>query len=177
MSGSERGAPPVQLPGPAMRALVRAVAQMSKADLGRWAVIGGVAVAARLGQAHRVTADVDTVVDQDRLSAAIAVPRALLIATADPAGGPTASCSLVGIMVVIEGGQLPARQGPRRPVRPAAAPPAMAATRRGRTGRRVLARVGLQDWPFLLPRQTWGPNGYRNDACSRGQLAPVWRDA
>jgi hypothetical protein len=67
MSGSERGALPVQLPGPAMRALVRAVAQMSEADLGRWAVIGGVAVAARLGQTHRVTADVDTVVDQDRL--------------------------------------------------------------------------------------------------------------
>jgi len=56
-----------------MRALVRAVAQMSEADLGRWAVIGGVAVAARLGLAHRVTADVDTVVDQDRLPAAIAV--------------------------------------------------------------------------------------------------------
>lgn len=38
MSGSER-ALPVQLPGPAMRALVRAVARMSGADLGRWAVI------------------------------------------------------------------------------------------------------------------------------------------
>ncbi len=37
MSGSERGALPVQLPGPAMRALVRAVAQMSEADLGRYA--------------------------------------------------------------------------------------------------------------------------------------------
>lgn len=63
MSGSECGTAPVQLPGPAMRALVWAVAQMSEADLGRWAVIGGVAVAARLDQAHRVTADVDTVVD------------------------------------------------------------------------------------------------------------------
>lgn len=66
MSGAERAAP-VQLPGPAMHGLVLAVARMSEADLGRWAVIGGVAVAARLGQAHRVTADVDTVVDQDRL--------------------------------------------------------------------------------------------------------------
>jgi hypothetical protein len=106
MSGFE-GALPVQLPGAAMRALVRAVARMSEADLGRWAVIGGVAVAARLGQAHRVTADVDTVVDQDRLPAAIAVLRALPSATADPAGGPH-RLLLEGTKVeVIEVGQLP----------------------------------------------------------------------
>lgn len=106
MSGSER-ALPVQLSGPAMRALVRAVARMSEADLGRWAVIGGVAVAARLGQAHRVTADVDTVVDQDRLPAAIAVLRALPSATADPAGGPH-RLLLGGTKVeVIEVGQMP----------------------------------------------------------------------
>jgi hypothetical protein len=106
MSGSE-GALSVQLPGLAMRALVRAVAQMSEADLGRWAVIGGVAVAARLGQAHRVTADVDTVVDQDRLPAAIAVLRALPSATADPAGGPH-RLLLEGTKVeVIEVGQMP----------------------------------------------------------------------
>ncbi len=87
MSGSE---PPlsVLLPGPAMHRLVRAVVQMSAADLGRWAVIGGVAVAARLGQAHRVTADVDTVVEQDRFPAAITVLQALPCASADPAGGP-----------------------------------------------------------------------------------------
>ena len=71
MPGSEE--PVVLLPGAAMRGLVRAIAQMSAADFGRWAVIGGVAVAARLGQAHRVTADVDTVVEQDRMPAAIAV--------------------------------------------------------------------------------------------------------
>jgi predicted nucleotidyltransferase len=107
MSGSERGALPVQLLGPAMRALVRAVALMSEADLGRWAVIGGVAVAARLGLAHRVTADVDTVVDQDRLPAAIAVLRALPSATADPAGGPH-RLLLEGTKVeVIEVGQMP----------------------------------------------------------------------
>lgn len=107
MSGSERGVLPVQLPGPAMRALVRAVAQMCEADLGRWAVIGGVAVAARLGQTHRVTADVDTVVDQDRFPAAIAVLRALPSATADPAGGPH-RLLLEGTKVeVIEVGQMP----------------------------------------------------------------------
>jgi hypothetical protein len=39
------------------------------------AIVGGVAVAAWLGQAHRVTRDVDTVVDQDHLPAAIAVLR------------------------------------------------------------------------------------------------------
>lgn len=106
MSGSD-GLSPVQLPGPAMHALVRAVATMSEADLGRWAVIGGVAVAARLGQAHRVTADVDTVVDQDRLPAAIAVLKALPSATADPAGGPH-RLLLEGTKVeVIEVGQLP----------------------------------------------------------------------
>ena len=106
MSGSE-AALSVLLPGPAMRALVRAVARMSEADLGRWAVIGGVAVAARLGQAHRVTADVDTVVDQDRLPAAIAVLKALPSATADPGGGPH-RLLLEGTKVeVIEVGQMP----------------------------------------------------------------------
>jgi predicted nucleotidyltransferase len=106
MSGSE-ARPPVHLPGPAMRALVRAVARMSEADLGRWAVIGGVAVAARLGQAHRVTADVDTVVDQDRSPAAIAVLKALPSATTDPAGGPH-RLRLEGTKVeVIEVGHVP----------------------------------------------------------------------
>lgn len=106
MSGSE-SVPPVQLPGPAMRVLVRAIARISEADLGRWAVIGGVAVAARLGRAHRVTADVDTVVDQDRLPAAIAVLKALPSATADPAVGPH-RLLLEGIKVeVIEVGHMP----------------------------------------------------------------------
>jgi hypothetical protein len=44
--------------------LVSAVARLSEAGLGRWAVIGGVAVTARLGRAHRATTDVDTVVDE-----------------------------------------------------------------------------------------------------------------
>lgn len=43
--------------------LVRAAAKVADANLGSYAVIGGVAVSARLGQAHRATADIDTVVD------------------------------------------------------------------------------------------------------------------
>jgi hypothetical protein len=86
MPGSE--APRVLLTGDAIAGLVRAIAQMSSADIGPYAIVGGVAVAARLGQAHRVTRYVDTVVDQDHLPAAIAVLRGLPTATADPAGGP-----------------------------------------------------------------------------------------
>jgi len=56
--------PVVVLPGPAMVGLVRAVAAMETAGLGRHAVVGGLAVCARLSQAHRATADVDTVVDE-----------------------------------------------------------------------------------------------------------------
>lgn len=55
MPGSE--APRVLLAGVAIDGLVRAVARMSSADLGPYAIVGGVAVAARLGQAHRVTRD------------------------------------------------------------------------------------------------------------------------
>ena len=47
-----------------MVGLVRAVAAMETANLGRHAVVGGLAVCARLNQAHRATADVDTVVDE-----------------------------------------------------------------------------------------------------------------
>jgi hypothetical protein len=65
---------------------------MSSADLGPYAIVGGVAVAARLGQAHRVTRDVDTVVDQDHVPTAIAVLQALPSATADRPGDPTESC-------------------------------------------------------------------------------------
>lgn len=85
MPGSD--GPVVLLAGEAIEGLVRAIAQMASADLGPYAIVGGVAVAARLGQAHRVTRDVDTVVDQDHIPAAIAVLRALSSATVDPAGG------------------------------------------------------------------------------------------
>lgn len=63
--------PRVLLAGEAIGGLVRALAQMSSVDLGPYAIVGGVAVAARLGQAHRVTRDVDTVVDQDHVPTAI----------------------------------------------------------------------------------------------------------
>lgn len=79
--------PAVQLPGEAMGGLVRAIAHMSHADLGGFAIVGGVAVAARLGQAHRATRDVDAVVDQRQLPTAIAVLRGLPSAADDPAGG------------------------------------------------------------------------------------------
>lgn len=85
MSGSE--APRVLLTGDAIAGLVRAIARMSSVDLGPYAIVGGVAVAARLGQAHRVTRDVDAVVDQDHVPAAIAVLRGLPSAMVDPAGG------------------------------------------------------------------------------------------
>lgn len=57
------GEPLVALHGEAMARLVRAAAKIADADLGRYAVISGVAVSARLGQAHRATADIDAVVD------------------------------------------------------------------------------------------------------------------
>ena len=90
MPGSDD--PRVVLAGESIGGLVRAIAQMSSADLGPYAIVGGVAVAARLGQAHRVTRDVDTVVDQDHLPTAIAVLRALPTATADPREDPIESC-------------------------------------------------------------------------------------
>lgn len=101
----------VHLPGEAMGGLVCAIAQMSDADLGRYAIVGGVAVAARLGQAHRATRDVDTVVDQDHVPAAIAVLMALPSATADPAGGPH-RVLLEGTKVeVLEVGLMPNEEG------------------------------------------------------------------
>lgn len=68
----------VILPGDAMVPLVRAVAALADAGVGRYAVVGGVAVAARLNHAHRATADVDTVVDEttprDAIEALLALP-------------------------------------------------------------------------------------------------------
>lgn len=69
MSGDER----VHLPGDAMAPLVRTLAKVAEANLGSFAVIGGVAVTARLGRAHRATADIDTVVDDDRPPPALEV--------------------------------------------------------------------------------------------------------
>lgn len=55
---------PARLFGPAGVELVGAVGRLSDAGLNRWAIIGGVAVTARLRRAHRATTDVDTVVDE-----------------------------------------------------------------------------------------------------------------
>jgi hypothetical protein len=74
------------LPGPAMVGLVQAVAALASAGLGRYVVVGGVAVSARLGQAHRATADVDTVVDETTPPDAVAALLALPAAVADPTG-------------------------------------------------------------------------------------------
>jgi hypothetical protein len=58
------GTEPIALTGPAMVPLVGAIAALAESGLGTYAVVGGVGVAARLGRAHRATADVDTVVDE-----------------------------------------------------------------------------------------------------------------
>lgn len=44
--------------------LVRAIGAVAESGLGAYAIVGGVAVTARLGRAHRATSDVDTVVDE-----------------------------------------------------------------------------------------------------------------
>lgn len=80
------GAESIALPGPAVVPLVRAVAKLSAAGLDRYAVVGGVAVAARLRQAHRATVDVDTVVDETRPPDAVEALLALPGAKRDPSG-------------------------------------------------------------------------------------------
>jgi hypothetical protein len=76
----------VVLSGPAMVPLVRAVARLSVAGLAPYAVVGGVAVSARLGQAHRATADVDAVVDETQPPEAAEALLALPGAEPDPTG-------------------------------------------------------------------------------------------
>ena len=70
-----------------MVGLVRAVAALGDAHLARYAVVGGLAVAVRLGQAHRATADVDTVVDESTPPDAVTALLALPGAERDPTGG------------------------------------------------------------------------------------------
>lgn len=77
----------VELRGEAMVALVRAVDALANAGLGRYAIVGGVAVTARLGQAHRATADVDTVVDETTPPDAVEALLRLPGATPDPSAG------------------------------------------------------------------------------------------
>src|SRR6185437_2690456 len=59
-SGIER----IALFGPAMVPLVRAISAVVESDLGAYAIVGGIAVTARVGHAHRATSDVDAVVDE-----------------------------------------------------------------------------------------------------------------
>jgi predicted nucleotidyltransferase len=70
----------VVLQGPAMVGLIRALAGLGQTGLDHYVIVGGVAVAARLGQAHRATTDVDTVVDEvahpDAIEALLAHPDA-----------------------------------------------------------------------------------------------------
>ncbi len=77
----------VVLQGPAMVGLIRAVAGLGQTGLDHYVIVGGVAVAARLGQAHRATIDVDAVIDE------VAHPDAIeaLLALADAQPDPTAA--------------------------------------------------------------------------------------
>lgn len=81
--------------------LVRAAAKVADARLGSYAIIGGVAVSARLEQAHRATADIDTVVDDltppPALEALLGVPGV----HADPSGAHRVLID--GIKVEVQG--------------------------------------------------------------------------
>lgn len=65
--------------------LVRAAARLAGAGIGSFAIIGGVAVTARLGRAHRATTDVDTVVDDETPPDALDMLRRLDGVTLDAA--------------------------------------------------------------------------------------------
>ena len=76
----------VVLQGPVMAGLIRAVAALNESGLEGFVIVGGVAVAARLGQAHRATTDVDTVSDEVAHPDAIETLLALPDAQPDPTG-------------------------------------------------------------------------------------------
>jgi len=69
-----------------MVSLVGAIAAMGQSGLDGYVIVGGVAVAARLGRAHRATTDVDTVVDEVARPDAIEALLALPSAEPDPTG-------------------------------------------------------------------------------------------
>ena len=87
--------------GAAMLPLIRAAGRLAITDLGGFAVVGGVAVAARLGRAHRATIDIDTVVDDDTPPAALDVLRHLDGASTDD--GPAYRVYLDGTKVEVIG--------------------------------------------------------------------------
>jgi hypothetical protein len=78
------GEPVVILAGEAMVRLITAAARLAEAPLGPYAIIGGVAVSWRLGQAHRATADLDAVADDATPPPAIEVLSQLPSAEPDP---------------------------------------------------------------------------------------------
>lgn len=78
------GEPVVILAGEATVRLITAAAGLAEAPLGPYAIIGGVAVSCRLGQAHRATADLDAVVDDASPPPAIEVLSQLPTAEPDP---------------------------------------------------------------------------------------------
>jgi predicted nucleotidyltransferase len=69
-----------------MVGLIRAVAALGEIGLDGYVIVGGIAVTARLGQAHRATADVDTVIDEVANPDAIEALLDLPTAEADPTG-------------------------------------------------------------------------------------------
>lgn len=77
-------APAVTLSGPAMAPLIRAAAALESSDLSPFAVIGGVAVAVRLGRAMRATADLDAVTDYQADPGALDILRARPDTRTDP---------------------------------------------------------------------------------------------
>lgn len=84
-----------------MVCLVGAAAKVAAAPLGRYAIIGGVAVSARLQQTHRATADIDTVVDDMTPPPAIETLLALPGAHPDPTGAHRVLVD--GIKVEVQG--------------------------------------------------------------------------
>jgi len=95
------GEPTVILPGEAMVRLVGAAAKVGAAPLGRYAIIGGVAVSARLQQTRRATADIDTVVDDMTPPPAVETLLALPGAHPDPTGAHRVLVD--GIKVEVQG--------------------------------------------------------------------------
>jgi len=69
-----------------MAGLIRAVGALGESGLEGYVIVGGVAVAARLGQAHRATTDVDTVIDEVAHPDAVETLLALPDAQPDPTG-------------------------------------------------------------------------------------------
>ena len=80
-----RDVPTVTLEGDALRRLVAAAAALESEDLPPFAVIGGVAVAVRLGRAHRATADLDAVTDYRYAPTALEILRRRDDVSYDPA--------------------------------------------------------------------------------------------